>query len=179
MATTGFAMTIAKHAKQGISILKLDKKALNSVIRDRRTLGSAIFFLITSALIIILTGAYLGQLNEDGLVNLTVSVAVSVAVYYAAVFAMTKLMGHKKGYGAYFRASGLASIISYAAALDIFLPYGIAALAISAWSLAVEYFIIKNVYRMQAWKTVLIIAVATAVFFVPYFAVYANPWKLF
>ncbi len=164
---------LLNHAKQGISILKLDKKALNSVIRDRRTLGSAIFFLITSALIIILTDAYISQLNEDGLVNLAVTVAVSAAAYYAAVFAMTRLMGHKKGYAAYFRASGLAAIISYAAVLDIFLPYGIAALAISAWSLVAEYFIVRNVYRMKAWKAVMVIAVATAIFFVPYFVIYS------
>ncbi|MBI2575418.1 hypothetical protein HYV82_06050 [Candidatus Woesearchaeota archaeon] len=170
------SLMLLNHAKQGIGILKLDKKALNSVIRDRRTLGSAIFFLITSSLIILLTEAYLSQLNEDGLVNLTIAVAASVAAYYAAVYALTRLTGltgHKKGYAAYFRASGLAAIISYAVVLDIFLPYGIAGLVISAWSLAAEYFIIRNVYRIKAWKAVLIIAVATAVFFVPYFVIYS------
>lgn len=171
--------SLLNHAKQGIGILRLDKKALNAAVRDRRTLGSAIFFLITSALIIILTEAYVGELNEDGLVNLAVAVVLSVAAYYATVFALTKFMGHKKGYAAYFRASGLAAIISYASVLDIFLPYGIAAIAISAWSLVAEYFIIKNVYKMKAWKTVLIIAAATAVFFVPYFVIYASSWKLF
>ena len=170
-------MALLKHAKQGIEILKLNKKALSSAARDKKALGSAIFFLVTSTLVIILTDAYSSKINENMLLKLAFATVASVAAYYAAVFLLTKLMGHKKGYGAYFRASGLASIIGYATMPGIVLPVGITtiiALLISAWNLAVEYFIIKNVYKIQAWKAVLIIAIATIVFFVPYFVVYAR-----
>lgn len=156
--------------KQLVEILKLNKKAIESVASNVKGGAAAAVFLVAGAVAAPLGSLIFGYkfMNvvyrpEIGhvLVQLVFAVVMAVAVIFVTTLVANKLFKGKGAFADYFRVMGLA----YGLNVVVLLGYAVPSLApllglvVGIWGLVIMFFALQIVFKLDNTNTILTIIV--------------------
>lgn len=170
--------------KQFLEIIKLNKKAIESVAANVKGGASAAVFLVAGAIAVPLGSLifgykFLNVVYRPDIVPVLIQAVLAVVMTGAVIFVTTlvanKLFKGKGSFPEFFRVMGLAYGLNILALLGMAVSslYPLIALVVGIWVLIIMFYSIQIVFKLDNTNTILTIIV-TVVAFVVLSAVIAS-----
>lgn len=147
-------MDFKKYFQQGIEIVKLNDKTIDTVAKDKKATNMAILFFAIG-------GGILGLLtfNPAAFIFSALFTAGFSFIWTGILHLLAKIFGGKAGFMEFYRPLGVGSIISWLS----FIP--ILGQIIGLWTIVIEIIVLKEVHKLSTLKSVIIVLLPLIVIF--------------
>lgn len=152
-------MDFMGYVKEGIEIVKLNKKSISKIAKDKKAFRWAmIFFLIGGV------ASAIGRLNMLGIVNMLLGIVITPIsaliwsfISYGVVHLLAKIFGGTASFREFYSASGIGSILTWVSVVPFkgsFLSF-----LASLWGLVVTFFVLKTVHKLSSVRAGIVTAI--------------------
>lgn len=145
-------MDFMGYVKEGIEIVKLNKKSISKIAKDKNAFKWAmIFFLIGGV------ASAIGQLNMLGIVIFPIFALVLSFISYGVLHLLAKLFGGTASFREFYSASGIGSVATWVSAIP-FIGGFLSALA-GLWGLVITFFVLRTTHKLSSVRAAIVIAI--------------------
>ena len=139
-------MDFKKYFQQGIEIVKLNEKTIDTVAKDKKATNMAILFFAIG-------GGILGLLtfNPAAFIFGALFTAGFSFIWTGILHLLAKILGGKAGFMEFYRPLGIGNILSWLA----FIP--VLGQIIWLWTIVIEIFVLRKVHKLTTLKAVIIV----------------------
>jgi hypothetical protein len=145
-------MDFMSYVKEGIEILKLDKKVMEKVAKDEKATTMAILFFAIGGV-----ASAIGGLNLFGIIIFPIVAAVFSFIGVGIIHILAKLFGGKAEFMQFYRSSGIGYVGSWVAVIPIIGPM-ISGL-VGLWYLVVSVVMLMAVHKLSTGKAIIVVLI--------------------
>ena len=155
-------MNFINSIKKSVGILKLDKKIIKEVAKDKKA--------TTAGILILIIGGIISGIAEKDILLIAITPIMVLVLSYVGIGILhltAKIFKGKAEFTELYRVLTHASILNWLSIFNL-IPLIKTAIAIitSIWGIAINFVAIKNIYKLSTLKTVFVILIPILFFMI-------------
>lgn len=152
-------MDFMKYVKQGVEIIKLNKKVISKVSKDKNATKMAVLFFALGGV-----ASAIGMFCIPCIIFAPIMVLIFTFLWFGFLHLLAKMFGGKASFAEFYRANGIGSVVTWVSVIPLL--GGLLSFLASLWALVMTFTVLRTTHKLSSGRAALVLAIPLVISFV-------------